>query len=1269
MALHAQTIDQIGVLWSKTYGTGYINNLKPIRVTGADGGYVAAGRDWNTSTAAGIGRCSGLVLEIDESGNEIRRATATIPQTYINTHSDLSAANATFQFAFKTNDGGYLAFGFLQDQNAPEDEKEYDHVTGTPKGGSELTNGLWIVQFNNQLQVVSNTMERGRRLSDGWQMADGNFLVGGFDAAVPAGSTNGDSITLLRKYNQSGEMMIDKRGGYRNITAIYQYPGTDTYLAATPDRVVRINSSLDTTSTTISSLSLPEVTYPYTESITPSLDGGFFISTRLNSNSNATINYNNGRGIYKVSSGNTHLYNKRDIPADSIFDAPLSLPGSAVPVKYIGAMRASLGGANYSQSYMYELTDDDNFTFRVGGLYPDGTTLRAVSQSDGFFSTGSSGGNAAIAKLSTCVNFRLNVGSTEEQLLLDDTSMAAFAERNIASTGNIGAVTYKWDLRDITPDGAAVVNLGTISGTTNTIPAAQFTLAPGKESAVLLYTITAKDDYVNNGVPQTCQQTENIIVRINRYPDLATVQKYYSVEIPVLANDSLPASILTGISIKDSVSIPPKAGILNGAGQRLIYTNTGAPLENNIDSFLYKITFQDPRTSTLRTFSTWVYIYVLDDKNGAAGCYLQPYTVKLSDKPTGVTFDWYNKTDGAPLSPLSGSTRVVASITADASFLIQPKVPDPWYTRWEDFPQGDFTIKLANPGGATTTMRWTGLTDSLWQNPANWVEVKSGYEAPASFAPTKCVNVIIPSTVDYFPELVDSAYCNDILMKDRAMLKNPHVLVYRNASVEIKLKPAERDRFVMWSAPLKNMYSGDYHYRINGQPYFGDTYINYFQEANPDPQITSPQATAHHFTATTGSLDEPLELGRAFNVKVATTTMTRDSLLRFPRTETTYNGMLTPALDRRNSGKFITDGKSGVFEMWVSGASLTGVKLVQVVNPYLAYLDFNKFAAPAANDLGGYYTWSGDLNDGFAAIVSVMNNGNRIRIVNTDPSYSPDPTLIPPLQSFFIPATRDITISRQVKMSSDWTTVRPPSPTYSLRTSKKTVSSGGVLHITLSQGEKKAYAALLYNPSASNFTDPEDMPAIIYDELPLAVYTISMNEALAINSSSTFDMFPVPIGFRATTAGETKLEFNNHETFGYEVVLIDKVLNKRIDLGATPAYTFTFTVTKTSSAPVEINDRFTLEMKYTGNGVTITGNETAPPPSALQVSAGAGYIYIKSEAGVISSLQIYDTVGRLVYGTSNLNERQLKLPVNGKQMYIVKATIGEATHVEKTMPN
>ncbi|GHT43701.1 hypothetical protein FACS189438_1440 [Bacteroidia bacterium] len=304
-------MDQIGVVWSKTYGTGNILNLKPV----AGGGYVAAGRNWwNTSTAAGIGRCSGLVLEIDESGNEIRQATARIPQTYIDAHPDLSAANATFHFAFKTNDGGYLAFGLLRDANAPESEKEYDWATATPKGGPYLTKGIWIVKFNSLLQVVSNEMVRGRSLTNGWQMLDGNFLVGGVDAAVPPGSNDTDSITMLRKYGPNGVLLIDKRGRNNAITAIYQYPGTDDYLASTVNRVLRINSSLASTATMILSLSLPGVTNPYARSITPSLDGGFFISTSLNHSSNPTIQYNNGVGIYKINSANAHAYNKTYIP-------------------------------------------------------------------------------------------------------------------------------------------------------------------------------------------------------------------------------------------------------------------------------------------------------------------------------------------------------------------------------------------------------------------------------------------------------------------------------------------------------------------------------------------------------------------------------------------------------------------------------------------------------------------------------------------------------------------------------------------------------------------------------------------------------------------------------------------------------------------------------------------------------------------------------------------------------------------------------------------
>jgi hypothetical protein len=131
-----------------------------------------------------------------------------------------------------------------------------------------------------------------------------------------------------------------------------------------------------------------------------------------------------------------------------------------------------------------------------------------------------------------------------------------------------------------------------------------------------------------------------------------------------------------------------------------------------------------------------------------------------------------------------------------------------------NFPRGKILVHpitiVPNTNGK---MRWTGLADSNWHNPYNWVEVKDGYEAPARSGPSNCVDVIISKEATNYPALIDASYGHTITMEDRAMLKNPHVLHYDSAKVEIKLQPSERDRFILWSAPLQSVYSGDYHFK------------------------------------------------------------------------------------------------------------------------------------------------------------------------------------------------------------------------------------------------------------------------------------------------------------------------------------------------------------------------------------------------------------------------------------------------------------------------
>jgi hypothetical protein len=183
------------------------------------------------------------------------------------------------------------------------------------------------------------------------------------------------------------------------------------------------------------------------------------------------------------------------------------------------------------------------------------------------------------------------------------------------------------------------------------------------------------------------------------------------------------------------------------------------------------------------------------------------------------------------------------------------------------------------------------------------------------------------------------------------------------------------------------------------------------------------------------------------------------------------------------------------------------------------------------------------------------------------------------------------------------------------------------------------------------------MPVIVYDELPLTLYTLTpAREPLAFNTAGEFDGHEVALGLRVRNAGETTFDFTDPETFGHRVWLTDRQLNNTIELtGTNPKYTFTTAQTG------EINDRFTLKMQYTGTGITVEAEQIEQ--RALQVSSGDRYIYVRSHEA-ISSLQVYSLTGALIYSTTAPSE-QYRIAVSGQQTYIVKAKIGDEYKTEK----
>jgi len=82
--------------------------------------------------------------------------------------------------------------------------------------------------------------------------------------------------------------------------------------------------------------------------------------------------------------------------------------------------------------------------------------------------------------------------------------------------------------------------------------------------------------------------------------------------------------------------------------------------------------------------------------------------------------------------------------------------------------------------------------------------------------------VILSKDALYYPTLRAQARTNNVVMEDRAMIAGVHLLHYDKVTVDLTLKPTEKERYVMWSSPLKGIVTGDYHFRdANDKPVWG----------------------------------------------------------------------------------------------------------------------------------------------------------------------------------------------------------------------------------------------------------------------------------------------------------------------------------------------------------------------------------------------------------------------------------------------------------------
>ncbi|MDR0749347.1 MAG: T9SS type A sorting domain-containing protein [Tannerellaceae bacterium] len=769
---------------------------------------------------------------------------------------------------------------------------------------------------------------------------------------------------------------------------------------------------------------------------------------------------------------------------------------------------------------------------------------------------------------------------------------------------------------------------------------------------------------------------------INLNHDAVTVQEFKSVMIDVFANDVInisdPSNPFPALKPDFKMSNQyirgkgPVAGTLTFSGSNIIYTHNGTIPPGNIDTFSYAFNYALTGSGVKREFSANVYIYIMQPVSGSFGvCHGDDFSVKLKESPKDIRFIWWNEQNQLQTSSDSLTIRFGA-ITAPKTYTVKPLLTT-WNNDRIEFVPGQLTVSpLGNPG-RQAVMKWTGVIDTNWNDPRNWVEIKGSVETSASIAPASCTDIIIPSGLKNYPILTRPASCANITMKNNAMIAGIHWLTYTNAQVELKLNPADRNRFIMWSAPLMNMYSGDYHFKKGNAPYWGDVFVNFFQSKNPDD--LSSVAKDNHFTATFKNLGVELGQGQAFNLKLLATSLNKDSIFVFPKTEKSYtatDGALYHTPRNAHAGKFMSDTVIAAGNRIRVPSAMSSSNYIQVANPFMAYLDIKSFLANNTNLENSVKIWNGGTNTqpnaapgDFITILPYKASGNRYIIDNADSWFGSGTNhtgYIAPLQSFFVKKANPGETISVLNMNPAWTTTLNPSPlrNYTLRADTAEVHT---LRIKAMQNREQSVTVLFFHPKASpDYNKDDDAYKLFSSETAVSVYSFSpANDPLAIQASNNFQHAAIRLGIRLKEAGKVSLHFSGMETFGYKVYLIDHLQNnKKTDVQQNPTYTFTAVKQSPNDKVIELNDRFTLEMQYTG--YIETANETVQANKAI-ITSKDGCIYVQTPS-VARSLEVYNMAGALVY-SSHVKSDNYQAYLDSPQTYIVKVTINDEYIIEK----
>lgn len=493
--------------------------------------------------------------------------------------------------------------------------------------------------------------------------------------------------------------------------------------------------------------------------------------------------------------------------------------------------------------------------------------------------------------------------------------------------------------------------------------------------------------------------------------------------------------------------------------------------------------------------------------------------------------------------------------------------------------------------------------------------------------------------------------CDMIFFRMSGEVARTNYLKYNFAYVDLDIKPS---RWYTISAPLRDMYSGDYFVEGNVKRMNPTVYMMKYNAINPQTQ-EEPAKLAGDFSNPFNTLTEELYPGLGYAVWVDDGDKTIEELqpFRFPKDDLQYEmwnyhgvslGMTKAGLIKRgHNGRFtyeqlLPSSTSGVFDVEVGfdvevKEDKSSYSTVLVGNPFMSHLDFSAFMAENPSLTGGYYIWT---------------TGNTYEAIPPE-GFSDIPDAIAPMQSFIVQKKNPASVISSLKFTFDMSITSPDPPNgITLRSldTNKNILKMEVLRDNIVNSNIR----IKYSPSSDNTYDGrKDMWTLFSKDnaSPAVLYALLDGKAASIRTLGDLSE-PIELGIRTDTWGPLTLRLSGMETFdsNYDLYLEDKLTQTMQNLREYPEYTF-------DNRTGNIQGRFFLRI---GNPTTSVEDITSG--TDIRIYEQNGKIIVNSSGDdPIETIKLYSVKGNLLYERQGikLHSFSVKAPVSS-QVIIVSVT-------------